>query len=163
MVSLNRVELIGNVGASPEIRYANPDSPIARFSLATSSAWKNAAGERQEETTWHSLVAFGQIAKTVETYVTKGRLLWIDGRIQISTYETKDGEQRKRFEIIVRELKLFPQFAKAAEATASTGPDSPAARDFDSDLTPEYIAQQLAAEGSSAAPAKKGTSPKKRR
>ncbi|MEO8502485.1 MAG: single-stranded DNA-binding protein [Acidobacteriota bacterium] len=140
MVSLNRVELIGNVGATPEIRYSHPDKPIARFSLATTSAWTDAAGTRQEQTTWHHLVAFGTLAKTIESYVTKGRLLYVDGRINVSTYE-KGGESRKRFEIVVRELKLFPQFAKSASSEVEQAPSS--LPDSDSDLTPEYLAEQL--------------------
>ena len=163
MVSLNRVELIGNVGAAPEIRYSHPDKPIARFSLATTSVWTDAAGTRQEQTTWHHLVAFGAVAKTIESYVTKGRLLYIDGRISVSSYE-KDGEARKRFEIVVRELKLFPQFAKSASAEA--GPVPASLSDTDADLTPEYLAEQLANESRTATPqtasSPKVTPPKKR-
>lgn len=164
MVSLNRVELMGNVGAAPEVRYTDPDKPpIARFSLATTAVWTE-NGERKEQTTWHNLVCFGQTAKTVEKYVTKGRLLYVDGRIDISTYE-KDGEPRKRYEIVVRELKLFPQFAKAASTEA--GAEGSGLPDTDSDLTAEYLAQQLANEGkapgSDTQPSTKVSAPKKRR
>lgn len=78
---VNAIVLIGNVGKDPEIRRDKAGHPVATFTLATTEVWKK-DGVRQEKTEWHNIVAFGDLTKTIEEHVLKGRLLYIEGRLQ---------------------------------------------------------------------------------
>ena len=106
MASLNKVQLIGNVGRDPEIRYLPSGDPVANVTLATSERYKDKAGEKQERTEWHRLVFFGKLAEIVEKYVTKGNPIYVEGQIRTSEYE-KNGEKRYSTEIVVREMQLL--------------------------------------------------------
>ena len=110
--SLNRVTLIGNVGADPEIRTTNTGIKVATVSLATSQSWKDARGEQQEKTQWHRLICWSnakgpQLAEVVEEYVKKGDRLYIEGQIEYRTWQDKEGQTRYATEINVRDLILL--------------------------------------------------------
>jgi single-strand DNA-binding protein len=92
MAGLNKVMLIGNLGRDPEIRYSQQGLAIVNFSLATSEQWTDkTSGDRQEKTEWHNIVVFGKQAETCEKYLSKGSQIYIEGKLQTSTYE-KDGQ-----------------------------------------------------------------------
>ncbi len=92
MAGLNKVMLIGNLGRDPEIRYSQQGLAIVNFSLATSEQWTDkTSGDRQEKTEWHNIVVFGKQAETCEKYLSKGSQIYIEGRLQTSTYD-KDGQ-----------------------------------------------------------------------
>jgi single-strand DNA-binding protein len=109
--SLNKVELIGNVGSDPEIRTTPGGNTVAQFSLATSRTWNDQAGVRQEKTEWHRCVVWNaktsSLADIVERYVKKGDKLYIEGRIEYRQWQDKDGQTRYSTEINVRELLLL--------------------------------------------------------
>ena len=109
--SLNKVELIGNVGSDPEIRTTPGGNTVAQFSLATSRTWNDQAGVRQEKTEWHRCVVWNSktstLADIVERYVKKGDKLYIEGRIEYRQWQDKDGQTRYSTEINVRELILI--------------------------------------------------------
>ena len=103
----NNVQLIGNVGQEPTISQLESGKKVARISLATNENYKNANGEKQSNTEWHNLVAWGKTAGIVEKYVTKGKEIAITGKLTSRSYETKEGEKRFVTEIIVNEILLL--------------------------------------------------------
>ena len=109
--SLNKVTLIGNLGADPEIRSTTGGNRVATFSLATSRSWNNQSGDRQEKTEWHRCVVWNtkgsQLADIVEKYVKKGDKIYVEGRIEYRQWTDKDGQTRCSTEINVRELIML--------------------------------------------------------
>lgn len=106
--SVNKVILVGNVGKDPEVKYAPSGVPIAKISLATNSGYKDRSGEWQERTEWHNLVAWQRTAEIIGEYVHKGSKLYIEGRLQTSSWEDKQsGERKYRTEIVIGELLLL--------------------------------------------------------
>ena len=109
--SLNKVTLIGNVGADPEVRSTSGGNRVATFSLATSRTWNGPAGDRQEKTEWHRCVVWNaknsQLADIVEKYVHKGDKLYIEGRIEYRQWQDKENQTRYSTEINVRELIML--------------------------------------------------------
>ncbi|PIE62516.1 MAG: single-stranded DNA-binding protein [Desulfobacter postgatei] len=101
MAGLNKVMLIGRLGRDPEIRYSQQGTAVVNFSLATSEQWtdKN-TGERQERTEWHRIVVFGKQAETCERYLSKGRQIYLEGRLQTRSWE-KEGQTHYTTEIVV--------------------------------------------------------------
>lgn len=97
---LNRVELIGYIGATLDIRYTQSGDPVASFSVATSERWTDKGGQKQERTEWHRVVAFGQPARFASDYLGKGRLIYVCGSIRTEEW-TKDGEKNKSTRIHV--------------------------------------------------------------
>lgn len=102
MSSLNRVELLGNVGRDPDVRYNTNGDPIVNLSIATSEKWtdKN-TGERREKTEWHKVVFFQGLAKIAEQYISKGSKIFIAGKLQTRKWQDKDGNDRWSTEIVV--------------------------------------------------------------
>ena len=103
---LNRITLIGRVGADPEIRYTQDGTPVAQFNLATTKSWKK-GGEKQEKTTWHKIIAWRKLAEIIGQYVKKGSLLYVEGELEIREYEDKQGVKRKTHEIIINDMKML--------------------------------------------------------
>lgn len=102
--SVNKVILVGNVGADPEIRRTQSGAPIANLRIATSETWRDkASGERREKVEWHSVVVFNEnIVKVVEQYVKKGAKLYIEGSLQTRKWQDKDGNDRYSTEIALQ-------------------------------------------------------------
>ncbi|MBI1723644.1 MAG: single-stranded DNA-binding protein [Gemmatimonadetes bacterium] len=109
--SLNKVMLIGNLGADPEVRSTSNGSRVASFSLATSRQWTTQSGEKQEKTEWHKIVVWNNkgssLADVVEKYLKKGDRAYVEGRIEYRSYEDKEGQTRYVTEINVRELVML--------------------------------------------------------
>jgi single-strand DNA-binding protein len=109
--SLNKVTLIGNVGADPEVRSVTGGNRVATFSLATSRQWNDASGAKQEKTEWHRCVVWNskgsQLADIVERYVKKGDKLFVEGRIEYRQWQDKEGQTKYSTEINVRELIML--------------------------------------------------------
>lgn len=123
--SLNKVMLIGNLGADPEVRSTNNGSRVASFSLATSRQWTTQAGEKQEKTEWHRCVAWNtrtnQLADFVQQYLKKGDRAYVEGRIEYRTWEDREGQTRYTTEINVRELVLLSPRGDAGGAGGGGG------------------------------------------
>jgi len=99
---INKVILVGNLGQDPEIRYTADGRPIANFSLATSETWKDKnSGERREKTEWHRVVVFGKLAEICGEYLSKGRQVYIEGRLQTRKWQGQDGQDRYTTEVVV--------------------------------------------------------------
>ena len=106
--SVNKVILVGNVGKDPEVRYSPSGTPVANFSLATNERFKDRNDQWQERTEWHSIVAWQRLAEIVGEYVAKGSKLYIEGKIQTSSWEDRQsGERKYRTEIVARDLLLL--------------------------------------------------------
>ena len=100
MASVNKVILVGNVGADPEVRYLPNGDAVANVRLATSESWKEKqTGEKRELTEWHRLVFYRQLAEIVSQYVKKGAALYVEGRIRTRKWQDKDGQDRYTTEI----------------------------------------------------------------
>ena len=98
--SLNKVQLIGHLGADPESRFTTSGSAVTNFNLATNESWKSAEGDAKEKTEWHRVVLFGKMAETAAEYMKKGQLVYIEGRLQTRSWEDKDNVKRYTTEIL---------------------------------------------------------------
>ena len=103
----NKVQLIGNVGNEPEITNLESGKKVVKFSMATNEFYKNSEGEKQQDTQWHNIVAWGKIAEIVEKYVGKGKEVALEGKLTSRSYETKEGEKRYVTEVVVDEILLL--------------------------------------------------------
>lgn len=107
MASVNKVILVGNLGRDPEIRYLPSGEPVANITVATSSKYKNKAGEVVEETEWHRVTFFGKLAEIVGQYLKKGRSVYVEGRIKTRKYTDKDGVEKYATDIIANEMQML--------------------------------------------------------
>ncbi len=103
----NHVQLIGNVGQEPTITNLESGKKVARFSMATNEHYKNGKGEKQTDTNWHTVVAWGKTAEIIEKFVAKGKEVGITGKLKTRTYTTDDGNQRYVTEIEANEILLL--------------------------------------------------------
>lgn len=103
----NKVQLIGNLGMNPEIKNLESGKKLAKFSIATNESYKNAQGEKIEDTQWHNLVAWGKTADIIEKYLQKGNEVAIEGKLVNRSYDDKDGNKRYVTEILVNELLML--------------------------------------------------------
>ena len=105
---LNKVMLIGNLGADPEIRYTAGGAAVANVRLATADTWRDKdSGETQERTEWHRVVFFGRLAEIVEQYVKKGSQIYIEGRLQTRKWQDKEGNEKFSTEIVASEMQML--------------------------------------------------------
>jgi len=103
----NKVQLIGNLGNSPEVRTFDGGRKMARFSMATNESYRNAQGERVTDTQWHNLIAWGKLADIAERYLIKGKEVAVEGKLINRSYNDKEGNKRFDTEIQVNELLLL--------------------------------------------------------
>ena len=113
---INKVILIGNLGADPEIRHTQSGAPVASFTLATTEKWKGQDGQMQESTEWHKIIAWQRLAEICGEYLRKGSRVYIEGKLQTRKWKDQAGNDRYTTEIVAREMKILS--AKDAE----TGP-----------------------------------------
>ncbi|MBK7553217.1 MAG: single-stranded DNA-binding protein [Flavobacteriales bacterium] len=108
MYSLNRVTLLGNLGADPEIRHLPSGIPVANFRMATTESYKDkTTGEKRDQTEWHSIVAWRGLAEVAEKYVKKGSKVYIEGKLRTRQWQDKDGVQRYTTEIQADQMILL--------------------------------------------------------
>jgi single-strand DNA-binding protein len=120
--SVNKVILIGNLGKDPEIKYTSSGMAVAKFSLATNERYKDKEGQWQDRTEWHNIVAWQRLAEIVGEYVKKGSKLYLEGRIQTSSWDDKESGQKKyRTEIIANDLVLLSGRSEGEGEGASRG------------------------------------------
>ena len=113
MVSVNRMTIIGNLGSEPEMRYTPSGRPVTSFSVATNWRYTTSDGERKEETEWFTIVAWSKLAEQCNQYLTKGRLVYIEGRLRMHSWEGQDGQRRFRNEIVADRVKFLDRQAAA--------------------------------------------------
>lgn len=120
MNSLNKVQLIGNVTAQPEIRETPGGQKVATFSLATNRSWKDATGAKQDQAEYHNVVVWGNLAGIVESYVGKGKKVYIEGRLQTRSWEDQSGVKKYKTEIVCESLLML----SGGSSERSEGDDS---------------------------------------
>ena len=133
-MSLNKVQLIGNVGKDPEIRSTQDGREIATFSIATTDSWKDKnTGERKDKTEWHRIVVFSQgLVGIIKNYVKKGSKLYIEGQLQTRKWTDKDGVEKYTTEVVLQ------NYNSTLQMLDSKGKDSNE-NSNDEKMTPEYI------------------------
>jgi len=103
----NKVQLIGNVGQEPTITNLESGKKVARFSIATNENYKNGKGEKQTDTNWHTVIAWGKTADIIEKYVTKGKEIALEGKLTARSYDDKEGNKRYVTEVVANEIFLM--------------------------------------------------------
>ncbi len=104
---VNKALLIGRLGADPEVRYTPDGTMVTNFRLATDMQWKDKNGEKLQRTEWHRIVAYGKLAEICSNYLSKGKLIFIEGRIQTRSWEDKDGVKRSTTEIVAANMQML--------------------------------------------------------
>ena len=107
MSGVNKVILVGNLGADPQIRYTPQGTAVANFSLATTERFNNKNGERESRTEWHRIIAWGRLAEICNEYLKKGKQVYIEGRIQTRQWDDKDGNKRTTTEIVANNMVML--------------------------------------------------------
>jgi single-strand DNA-binding protein len=100
MASVNKVILVGNLGRDPEVRYTPSGQAVANFTLATNEAWTDKAGQKQERTEWHRVVVWGKAAENCGEYLSKGRQVYVEGRLQTREWTNKEGAKQYTTEVV---------------------------------------------------------------
>ncbi len=114
MVSVNKMIIIGNLGSEPEMRFTPNGRPVTSFSVATNWRYTTVEGERREETEWFTVVTWGKLAEQCNQFLTKGRLIYVEGRLRTHIWESQDGQKRHRNEIVANRVSFLDRQAAAA-------------------------------------------------
>ena len=134
MVSLNKVMIIGNVGGDPEMRFTPSGHPVTSFSVATNRVINIQGAEPKKETEWFSIVAWDKLAEQCNQLLAKGRLVYVEGRLQTRTWDGQDGQKHYKTEVISnRVMPLDKRLVAAGEPTAA------GAENVSGDISPEDI------------------------
>lgn len=131
---VNKVILIGNVGADPEIRYLDGGVAVANLRLATTESYKNKNGEKVDQTEWHSIVLWRGLAEIVEKYVKKGMRLYIEGRIRTRSWDDQNGAKRYTTEIYADNMQML-SFRQEGDGAAGAPRNTP--RNYDAPASSE--------------------------
>lgn len=141
---LNKVMLIGNLGADPEVRYTPSGTAVANIRLATSDSWRDKeSGEQQERTEWHRVVFWGRLAEIVQEYLHKGSQIYVEGRLQTRKWQGQDGQDRYTTEIVANEMQMLGSRGSGsagiadsspAATPATSGTNTSSDEDFDDDI-----------------------------
>jgi len=113
MASLNKVMIIGNLGSEPEMRFTPNGNPVTSFRVATNRVYTTPEGERKQETEWFAVVAWNKLAEQCNQFLTKGRLVYAEGRLRTHTWESQDGQKHYRTEIIANRVTFLDRQATA--------------------------------------------------
>ena len=119
MRGINKVILVGNLGRDPELRYTQTGTAVANISIATSETWNNKEGAKQERTEWHRVVLWDKLAEIAKQYLTKGRQVYLEGRLQTRAWKDNDGNKRFTTEIRGDQLVMLGQ---RGDGPTQTGP-----------------------------------------
>jgi single-strand DNA-binding protein len=113
MAGVNKVILVGNLGSDPQVRYTPGGQAVANFNIATSERFNNKAGEKEERTEWHRIVAWGKLAEICQQYLKKGKQVYIEGRLQTRQWEDQQGQQRQTTEIVAQNMQMLGRVGDA--------------------------------------------------
>jgi single-strand DNA-binding protein len=100
MGSVNKVILVGNLGADPELKYTPSNRAVCNLSVATNEVWKDKSGQKQEKTEWHRVTVWGEQAENCSKFLTKGRMVYVEGKLQTRSWDDKDGKKRYSTEVV---------------------------------------------------------------
>lgn len=121
---VNKATLIGRLGRDPEVRYTQDGTMVTNFTMATDETYKDKNGEKVQKTEWHRIVTFGKLAEICGNYLVKGKLIFIEGKIQTRAWEDKEGVKRNTTEIVANDMKMLDSKgqAKPGDATPDASP-----------------------------------------
>ncbi len=106
-MSVNKVILVGNLGKDPELRYTASGTAVCNFSMATTERFKDREGQQQDKTEWHNIVCWRQLAEICGKYLTKGKQIYIEGKLQTRKWEDRDGNSRYSTEIVADQMQML--------------------------------------------------------
>ena len=115
MSGVNKVILVGHLGANPEVRYTAGGQPVANLRLATTERWVNKNGEKSEQTEWHRVVAWGKLAEICGQYLQKGKQVYIEGKIRTRQWQDQQGQKRFSTEIVAQQMVMLGRAGDRAE------------------------------------------------
>jgi single-strand DNA-binding protein len=121
---LNKVMIIGNLGREPEMRYTPSGKPVTTFSIGASRTWNTSDGERRTETEWFNVVAWSNLAEICNQYLTKGQLVYIEGRLQTRQWEDQQGNRHSNIEIVANEMIMLEDRRDKKNSTSISSGDS---------------------------------------
>jgi single-strand DNA-binding protein len=107
MSGINKVIIIGRLGADPEVKAVGSGQTVARLSIATSESWNDKQGQKQERTEWHRIVVWGRLAEIVGKHLSKGRQVYVEGRLQTRSWEDQQGQKRYSTEIVANTVQFL--------------------------------------------------------
>lgn len=120
---VNKVILVGNLGADPDVRYTQNSTPIANLSIATSESWKDKqTGEPREQTEWHRCVAYRRLAEIAGEYLKKGSKVYVEGRLQTRKWTGQDNVERYTTEVVINEMQMLDSRNENQSGSAPTSP-----------------------------------------
>jgi single-strand DNA-binding protein len=126
MGSVNKVILVGNLGRDAELRYTPGGAPVATLNLATTEVWNDkTSGQKQEKTEWHRIVLWGKSAESLSEYLTKGKQIYVEGRLQTRKWQDKDGVDKYTTEIIAHSMQMLGSRPRDSESAGSGGEKEP--------------------------------------
>jgi single-strand DNA-binding protein len=125
MGSVNKVILVGNLGRDAELRYTPGGAAVATINMATTEVWNDKAGQRQEKTEWHRVVLWGKQAESLKEYLTKGKQIYVEGRLQTRQWDDKDGNKRYTTEIRGDRVVLLSGGGRASSMSRDEGMAAP--------------------------------------
>jgi len=128
MRGVNKVILVGNLGADPETRYSSTGTAVTNFRIATSENWTNKEGGKETRTEWHRIVSFGKLAEICAEYLNKGKQVYVEGRLQSRSWEDKEGNKRWTTEVVANNIVML---GSAAAEGGSLAKGAPLDRDQD--------------------------------
>lgn len=125
-MSVNRAIILGRLGKDPELRYTEAGKAVCTFSVATGEKWTGQDGQKNEKTTWHNIVAWGKQAETITEYLSKGREIYIEGRIENRSYDDKEGNKKYISEVVVQSFQFVGSKSDSGgEASEGSSKQSP--------------------------------------
>ena len=119
---VNKVILVGNLGADPDMRYTPSGSGVCELRVATNESWTDKSGQRQERTEWHRVVVWGKRAETCSKYLSKGRLVYVEGRLRTRSWDDRDGNKRYTTEVIANDVQFLGGRGDSPGRPAVEGP-----------------------------------------
>lgn len=126
MASVNKVILIGNLGADPEKRFTGSGAAVTTFNIATTDRWNDKQGQKQERTEWHRIVVWGAQAENCEKYLSKGRPVYIEGRLQTRQWDDKEGNKRYTTEVVAQRVQFLGSRPGGGASTGDSAAPAPA-------------------------------------
>ncbi|MCI5142766.1 MAG: single-stranded DNA-binding protein, partial [Candidatus Electrothrix sp. ATG1] len=118
---INKVILIGNLGADPELKYTQSGVAVATLSIATNERWKDKDGQQQEQTEWHRVIAWRQLAEICNEYYNKGARVYVEGKLQTRKWQDQNGNDRYTTEIVAREMKILSSRGEGGGGHSGSG------------------------------------------
>jgi single-strand DNA-binding protein len=121
MGSVNKVILVGNLGRDAELRYTPGGAAVATLNMATTEVWNDKSGQRQEKTEWHRVVLWGKQAESLQEYLTKGKQIYVEGRLQTRQWDDDAGKRHWKTEVVVASLEMLSGRSKKEYAREAQG------------------------------------------